>query len=80
MELIKNNMLFYSFNDFYKHAKTIKYEYDKLSIDQKEIYKLYLYSHSYTNWTLLDKMWEYLNEPLGSAYYVSYKMLGVYLS
>ena len=28
---------------------------------------------------LADKIWEYLNEPFGSAYYVSREMLGVYL-
>jgi hypothetical protein len=27
----------------------------------------------------LNKIWEYLNEPFGSAYYVSGVMLGAYL-
>lgn len=79
MEIIKSNMIFYNFKDFYDNAEYIKKEYSKLDMNRKEIYKMYLYSNSLIKLTLLDKMWEYLNEPFGSCYYVSYKMLGVYL-
>lgn len=72
-------MKFNGFEDFYRNAKLIKREYDKLDITHKEIYKMYLYSNTFIKLSLLDKMWEYLNEPCGSFYYVSYRMLGTYL-
>ena len=79
MEIVKVSMQFVNFKDFYEKADTILYEFSKLSLNEKRIYKMYLYSNSFIKLKLLDKMWEYLVEPLGSFYYVSKDMLSVYL-
>lgn len=39
---------------------------------------MYFYCNRLIKEWLLDKMWEYLNEPIGSCYYVSYEMLSAY--
>ena len=49
----------------------IKNKYQKLSYKEKSIYKLYVYSISNIKYNLKDKIWEYLNEPVGSCYFVS---------
>lgn len=77
--MVKDNMIFYNFKDFYDNAIQIKREYDKLSVNDKIVYKYYVYSNRLLREYIADKVWEYLNEPFGSAYYVSYEMLGVYL-
>ena len=76
--MIYDDMRFYTFDDFYSMAKRIKSHYEKLTLKEKCIYKMYFYSNRIIKEWLLDKMWEYLNEPIGSCYYVSYEMLGVY--
>lgn len=76
--VIKDNMEFYTFNEFYLKAREIKKEYDDLSQRDKRIYKMYVYSNCLLKPLLQDKIWEYLNEPLGSCYYISYTMLGLY--
>ena len=43
------------------------------------VYRMYIYSNRLLKESLCDKIWEYLNEPLGSVYYVSYETLGMYL-
>ena len=40
---------------------------------------MYVYSNLLLKEWQLDKIWEYLNEPFGSFYYVSYDMLGEYV-
>ncbi len=77
--MVDSTMVFYTFEDFYKNAKRIKKKYEKLSSYDKCIYRMYVYSNRSLRDSLADKVWEYLNEPFGSAYYVSYEMLGVYL-
>jgi hypothetical protein len=77
--MVSPSMIFYNFFDFYENAKRIKDGYARLSVDQKKIYKMYVYSNRLLKDFLADKIWEYLNEPFGSAYYVSYEMLGAYL-
>ena len=67
------------FEDFYRNARYIKYRFNLLSLRDRQIYKMYVYSNSIIKIYVLDKMWEYLNEPMGSCYYVSYDMLGEYL-
>ena len=47
-----------------------------LSLEEKWTYKYYLYSNSLISLTRLDLMWEYLNEPESSEYYVSRRKLG----
>lgn len=77
--MVSHSMMFYNFFDFYENAERIKMEYVNLSVEQKKVYKLYVYSNRLLKEFLADKIWEYLNEPLGSAYYVSRDMLSVYL-
>lgn len=77
--MVSPSMMFYNFFDFYENAERIKIEYVSLSVEQKKVYKLYVYSNRLLKEFLADKIWEYLNEPLGSAYYVSRDMLSVYL-
>lgn len=72
-------MTFFNFQDFYIHAKRIKALYVNLTVDEKRVYKMYVYSNRLLNDKKVDKVWEYLNEPFGSVYYVSYEMLGEYL-
>lgn len=47
-----------------------------LSLEDKWTYKYYVYSNSLVSQNRLDLIWEYLNEPEGSEYYVSRKKLG----
>lgn len=77
--MVDSAMIFYTFKDFYANAERIKEKYEKLSYYDKRIYKMYVYSNRSLSEKVANKVWEYLNEPFGSAYYVSYEMLGVYL-
>lgn len=76
--MVYDDMRFYTFDDFYFMGKRIKDHYEKLNLEEKRIYKMYFYCNRIVKEWLLDKMWEYLNEPIGSCYYVSYEMLGIY--
>lgn len=76
--MIYTDMIFYNFNDFFDNAKRIKKRFDTLSLIDKKVYKLYVYSNRDIKENILDKIWEYLNEPFGSCYYVSHNMLSVY--
>lgn len=78
--MVYENMKFYTFNDFYNRGKLIKSAYDRLSFNDKYVYKLYIYSNFLLKPYLQDRIWEFLNEPIGSCYYVTYEMLGVYVS
>ena len=77
--MVNPSMTFFNFQDFYIHAKRIKEMYACLSVEEKRIYKMYVYSNRLLSDKKVDKVWEYLNEPFGSVYYVSYEMLGEYL-
>ena len=77
--MVKDSMIFYNFEDFYKNAIRIKCEYELLSIKDMRVYRMYIYSNRLLKESLCDKIWEYLNEPLGSVYYISYETLGMYL-
>ena len=79
MDIVKLDMMFNNFDDFYENAKYIKSRFDLMSLYEKRIYKMYVYSNPIIKIYILDKIWEYLNEPMGSCYYVSYDMLGEYL-
>lgn len=77
--MVNPSMTFFNFQDFYVNAKRIKNLYVNLSVEEKRIYKMYVYSNRLLSDKKVDKVWEYLNEPFGSVYYVSYEMLGEYL-
>lgn len=76
--MIYDDMRFYTFNEFYEQGVRIKNHFVNLNINDKLIYRMYVYSNRHIKDYLLDKIWEYLNEPFGSGYYVSYDMLGLY--
>lgn len=76
--MIYDDMCFYTFNEFYEQGVRIKSHFVNLNINDKLIYRMYVYSNRHIKDYLLDKIWEYLNEPFGSSYYVSYDMLGLY--
>lgn len=78
--MVYNDMRFYTFAEFYQHAIYIKHRYDSLDEHDKCVYKMYIYSNRIIREYVLDKIWEYLNEPMGSCYYVSFDMLGFYLN
>ena len=79
MEYVAIYMRFIDFKDFYSRCDIIKGYFDDLSLQDKYMYKMYVYSNELIRRDRLNKIWEYLNEPFGSAYYVSKDMLGVYL-
>ena len=72
--MVRQSMIFYNFNDDY-----IKKQYVLLSTKEKIIYKMYVYSNCILTEKLANVIWEYLNEPFGSVYYVSKVMLQEYL-
>lgn len=76
--MINEEMRIVGFRDFYKRSRKIKSYYEKLSVEGKWTYKYYLYSHRFLTESVLDIMWEYLNESKNSEYYVSRKKLGEY--
>ena len=79
MDIVDERMKFISFDDFYQRCESIKYYYERLSTKEKRIYRMYIYSDRFLSEKVADKMWEYLNEPLGSVYYVSKETLQTYL-
>ena len=74
--MIKDEMRFIGFKDFYKRSRKIKSMYDRLSLEEKWTYKYYVYSNALISQNRLDLIWEYLNEPENSEYFVSRKKLG----
>lgn len=74
--MIQDEMRFIGFRDFYKRSRKIKSMYDRLSLEEKWTYKYYVYSNALVSQNRLDLIWEYLNEPENSEYFVSRKKLG----
>ena len=79
MEYVAIYMRFTDFKDFYDRCEIIKDYFNDLSLRDKYMYKMYVYSNELIKRDRLNKIWEYLNEPFGSAYYISKDMLSVYL-
>lgn len=69
MSVVKENMTFSTFNDFYVRRKIIKDLFQGLNQDMKYIYKMYVYSNRLLSTQKADCMWEYLNEPRDSGYF-----------
>ena len=78
MELIGENMKFIDFKDFCKRRDIIKDAFNTLSLNERRIYKFYVYSNRLILEWKLDKIWEFLNEPFGSFYYVPSDSLKIY--
>lgn len=62
---------FISYRTFYKNRHYMREKYKTMSYYQKLSLKRYLYSITIITTPHKDLIWEYLNEPLGSEYYVS---------
>lgn len=73
--MVKEEMEFVGFKDFYKRCKKIKEMYLALDLQEKWKYKYYVFSHSLLRDYFKDLIWEYLNEPPTSVYYVGIKKL-----
>ena len=59
--MIKNNMCFNDFCDFYSRRKFIREMYKNLSSDDKVIYKYYVYSRRVMKEKVCDMIWEFIN-------------------
>ena len=79
MNIISSYMEFDTFKEFYSKCNIIKYSFNRLSFESKYIYKLYVYSKRHEKEYKLDKIWEFLNEPVDSDFYVTCDMLKHYL-
>lgn len=52
---------FYGLLDFYPNKENLKIIYNELSIDEKSIYKMYVYSLPFMDDNTKDLIWEFLN-------------------
>ncbi len=66
---------FISYRTFYKNRHFIREKYKTMSYNQKLALKRYLYSITIITTQHKDLIWEYLNEPMTSEFYVSNNML-----
>lgn len=60
--MVRDVMMFSSFDDFYIKKDVIKAMYSKIPRGDKMVYKYYLYSRRYIKERLCDIMWEFVNE------------------
>ena len=74
--MIRDELRFVGFRDFYKRSRYIKQIYHSLSTDEKWRYKYYIYSNRLIDENNLDLIWHYLNESENSEDYVSRRKLG----
>lgn len=49
-------------DEFIENGRTIKKVYDKMSSNQKRIYKWYCYANTHTTLYQKNKIWDYLND------------------
>ena len=78
MFMVYEELSFLGLKDFCKKARFVKKKYADLMICDKRVYKLYVYSNLLLTEHQADIIWEYLNEPFGSVYYISYQALKEY--
>lgn len=76
--MVEKEMMFMGLKDFYNKSRYIKSLYNELCIDEKRIYKMYVYSNCLLTESQKDRIWEYLNEPFGSIWYVPQDVLKDY--
>ena len=78
MQDFYNSMLFYNYKEFFNKRKFIRFNYKFLNIEKKRSYKDFVYSTNLKEY-FKDRIWEYLNEPLISPYYVyDYELRKIY--
>lgn len=58
---IKEQMWFYTYNDFCNNRKIIKQKFKQLSQDGKLFYMWYVYANVNMNEVAKNKIWDYLN-------------------
>lgn len=59
--LMKENMYFDDFLEFYAKKKLIRVQFDRMMRDEREMYKYYIYSKRILSTKVCDMIWEYLN-------------------
>ena len=71
---------FTTYNDFFKRREIIKKKYNAMKNNERQIYRMYLYSQRNLSTQKLDLIWEFLNEPENSYYCPSEAQLRQYFS
>lgn len=66
--MIKDELRFIGVRDFYKRCEMIKVAYGKMSSEEKEIYKFYVYSRRQLRECSCNVIWEFLNESVDSEF------------
>ena len=74
--VIREEMRFVGYRDFYKRSRHIKQLYHTLTLDEKWTYKYYIYSNRLLKDNHADLIWMYLNESESSEDYISRRKLG----
>ena len=59
--LMKENMYFNDFVEFYAKKKIIRTQFINMMRDERETYKYYIYSKRILSIKVCDMIWEYLN-------------------
>lgn len=59
---MKKRIMFYSLIDFFPKKEIIKAEYVSMTKEQKQQYKMYVYSLPFMEEDIKDRIWEYLND------------------
>lgn len=59
---MKKELVFYSILDFYPKRKEIRTIYKSLSLEDRKLYKHYVYSICFEKEYVKDLIWEYLND------------------
>ena len=58
---MEKEVVFYELIGFFEKKEDIKEIYDNFAIEQKEIYRMYVYSLPFMKDDIKDLIWEYLN-------------------
>ena len=59
--MVDPRLTFYTFRSFYERSKFIREVYQTMSINEKYIYKYYVYSRRSLSEKTCDIIWEYIN-------------------
>lgn len=70
MSVIKDNMQFTTFNEFYDKRTLIKKNFENASDVYKEVYKMYVFSNRILTNSKAEIIWEFLIEPSDSDFNV----------
>ena len=58
---MKREMEFYNLIGFYQNRKYFKSKYSELNVEERESYKMFVYSLPFMDDNIKDLIWEYLN-------------------